>query len=417
LSARFVEFDRDIFLTSPDWPPEATHNGICTYVGHLREGLIELGHGPTVLSMANRMPSVQQRDVIDLTAVRLDPRSLITRLRSAMRSRQSWSFGIADAAARQISAALRSLPSRRQRVLEIEESFGLAEHFVDRDFSLIVRAHGPYFKGAPALGLSSDRRAQDRCAAEARAIKHADGISAPSQYILDAISQEWDIEGIPTAVIPNPAVPVSPEMRWRRSKSGPHKILYVGRFDRLKGADILLDAFNLIAAKHPNVELLFAGPDSGLVADDGRRWMFHEYADAHLSPAAIARLRYLGTVSRDRLQDLRKSAAACVVASREENFPYAALEALGAGCPLVAARMGGVPEIVVHEQNGLLFQSGQAGSLASQLERVLDDASLGDTLSAGALRSFERYRPINVALETLKFYERVAAARSATVPA
>jgi glycosyltransferase involved in cell wall biosynthesis len=416
LDNRSAELNCDIFLTSPDWPPESTHNGICTYVGHLREGLIAVGHKPTVLSMAGRRAGPDSSDIIDLTGVPLSRRSLAKRVRTALRSRRSWSFGIADAASRQINAAMRLLPAGRPRLLEIEESFGLAEHFVGRDFALVVRAHGPYFKGAPALGLSADRRAQDRCAAEARAIKHADGISAPSQYILDAISEEWDIEGIPTTVIPNPAVPVPREMRWQPSKSGPQKILYVGRFDRLKGADVLLDAFNMVAARHPQVELLFAGPDSGLVDDEGRRWMLREYADAHLSPSALTRLNYLGTVSRDLLHELRKGAAACVVASREENFPYAALEALGAGCPLVAARMGGVPEIVVDEQNGLLFRSGEAASLAAQLERVLEDGALAENLSAGAQASFERYSPTNVALETLRFYERVVGAQSATAP-
>lgn len=409
LDNRSAELNRDIFLASPDWPPESTHNGICTYVGHLRTGLVALGHKPTVLSMAGSGPGEKSGDIIDLTAVPLPPRSLAQKVRTAIRSRRSWSFGIADASARRIKAAMGMLPARRPRLLEIEESFGLAEHFANRDFCLVVRAHGPYFKGAPALGLSADRRAKDRCAAEARAIKHANGISAPSQYILDAILEEWEISGIPTAVIPNPAVAVPIEMRWQPRMTRAPQILYVGRFDRLKGADVILNAFNVVVARHPQAELLFAGPDSGLVDDAGRRWTLREYAEAHLSPSALARLHYLGTVSRERLQSLRKSAAACVVASREENFPYAALEALGAGCPLVAARMGGVPEIVVDGQNGLLFRSGEAASLAEQLERVIDDPALAGRLSAGAQVSFERYSPTNVALATLKFYERLVA--------
>ncbi|HMN92005.1 MAG TPA: glycosyltransferase family 4 protein [Hydrogenophaga sp.] len=401
------KFHPEIFLVSPDWPPEGTHNGICTYVAHLREGLVGLGCGPTVLAMAGEVPETGSGDVVDLGAVRPEPRSIFARVRVGFRSRMSWSFGISDATARRISAAMSNISGGRPRVLEIEESFGFGGHFKDRDFALVIRAHGPFFKGAAALGIPFDRRVRDRCAAEARAVRHADGISAPSQYILDAISREWDISGIPTAVIPNPAVPVPPDLRWRPGTTGPKQILYVGRFDRLKGADLMLKAFNFIAEEKADVELLFAGPDRGLTDDDGRHWKLHQYAEAHLSPDARSRFRYLGVVSRTLLQDLRRTSAVCVVASREETFSYAALEALGAGCPLVAARMGGVPEMVADEHNGLLFESGRFESLAAQLLRVLEDNDLCKRLSVAALESFDRYLPANVAQETLNFYARV----------
>jgi glycosyltransferase involved in cell wall biosynthesis len=402
------KFDPKIFLVSPGWPPEAAQNGICTYVGHLREGLIGLDCKPTVLALSGVVSATGSERVIDLGAVRLEPRSHFARARAGFRSRASLSFGISDANARRISAAMSNISGTRPRVLEIEESFGLGEHFTGRDFSLVVRAHGPFFKGAAALGFPFDRRVRDRCAAEARAIRHADGISAPSQYILDAISREWDISGIPTAVIPNPAAPVSADFRWRPDTTSPKQILYVGRFDRLKGADLMLQAFNAISEKRSDVKLLFAGSDNGLTDDEGRHWKLHDYAEAHLSPGARSRFHYLGVVSRTTLQDIRRSSAVCVVASREETFSYAALEALGAGCPLVAARMGGVPEMVVDEQNGLLFESGSVESLAAQLVRALEDDALCKRLSLAALQNFDRYLPVNVALETLNFYERVA---------
>lgn len=408
MPAVFEKFVPEVFLVSPDWPPEGAQNGICTYVGHLREGLMGMGCKPTVLAMASNAPAKESEGVIDLGAVRSPPRSVFSRARAGFLSRLYWPFGIADANARRISTVMSETSGTRPRVLEIEESFGLAEHFKGRNFSLVVRAHGPFFLGAAALGISYGRRVKGRCAAEARAIRQADGISAPSQYILDEISREWDISGIPTAVIPNPAVPVPADLRWRPDTTGPKQILYVGRFDRLKGADLMLRAFNVIAEEKSDVKLVFAGSDNGLTDDEGRHWKLHEYAEAHLSPGARGRFLYLGVVSQTRLQDLRQNSAVCVVASREETFSYTALEALGAGCPLVAARMGGVPEMVVDEHNGLLFESGRFESLAVQLLRVLEDDALSKRLSAAALQSCDRYLPLNVALQTLNFYKRVA---------
>jgi glycosyltransferase involved in cell wall biosynthesis len=367
---------------------------------------------PTVLAMASSDSSKETEGIIGLGSVLTPPRSVFARARAEFQRRMSWSFGISDGNARRISQVMSKAAVKNPRFLEIEESFGLAEHFKKRNFSLVVRAHGPFFKGAAALGIPFDRRVRDRCAAEARAIQYADGISVPSQYVLDAISREWEISGIPTAVIPNPAVAVPKHLRWRPNATGPKKILYVGRFDRLKGADLMLQAFNVIAERDNRVELMFAGPDNGLTDDDGQNWKLQEYVETHLSLGARRRFHYLGVVSGNHLQDLRRTAAACVVASREENFPYAALEALGTGCPLVAAKVGGVPEIVVDEQNGLLFDSGSFESLAAQLARILEDDALCKRLSETAMQNFDRYLPVNVALETLNFYERVASSAS-----
>jgi glycosyltransferase involved in cell wall biosynthesis len=67
-----------------------------------------------------------------------------------------------------------------------------------------------------------------------------------------------------------------------------------------------------------------------------------------------------------------------------ENFPTVALEALQAGRPLIASRVGGLPELV-GEDNGALVPAGDAAALADALERVLGDAVEQDRLAAGSL--------------------------------
>ena len=81
-----------------------------------------------------------------------------------------------------------------------------------------------------------------------------------------------------------------------------------------------------------------------------------------------------------------------VHSSVSESFPNGVLEAMASGCATVATRVGGVPELVRHEETGLLFESGDVAGLTAYLERLTSDAALrerlGRSAAAAALREF-----------------------------
>jgi glycosyltransferase involved in cell wall biosynthesis len=83
---------------------------------------------------------------------------------------------------------------------------------------------------------------------------------------------------------------------------------------------------------------------------------------------------------------LRASAGphVAVLPSLWENLPHAAVEALAVGTPVVATAVGGVPEVVHDDENGLLVPAGDVSALAAALRRMLDDDALRDRLAAGA---------------------------------
>jgi glycosyltransferase involved in cell wall biosynthesis len=66
-----------------------------------------------------------------------------------------------------------------------------------------------------------------------------------------------------------------------------------------------------------------------------------------------------------------------------ENCPNVIIEAFAHGVPVVATNVGGIPELVRHESNGLLFERGDAEGLASQLRRLLTEPGLLRRLSSG----------------------------------
>jgi glycosyltransferase involved in cell wall biosynthesis len=79
-----------------------------------------------------------------------------------------------------------------------------------------------------------------------------------------------------------------------------------------------------------------------------------------------------------------------VLPSINESFSNSLMEAMACGCAVVASKVGGNPELVVHGDNGLLFEPRNVADLTSQLEIVLGDAALRHRLSAAAIRTIEQ---------------------------
>ena len=84
-----------------------------------------------------------------------------------------------------------------------------------------------------------------------------------------------------------------------------------------------------------------------------------------------------------------------------EGYPGVVIEAFQCGLPVIAASWRSVPDLVIHEENGLLVEPRSAEALRSAIERLLADTDLFQSLCAGALRQGERFRSVN-------WYDRMA---------
>jgi glycosyltransferase involved in cell wall biosynthesis len=138
----------------------------------------------------------------------------------------------------------------------------------------------------------------------------------------------------------------------------------------LKGPDILLAVVERLRRVIPGVSVLLTGPARG-------------YVRAELGRLGVP-YRHLLLASREELARAYHGVDVCLVASRQEGGPKAALEAMASGVPLVSTRVGQVPEIVVHGENGLLADVDDADALVSGVQRVYEDGEVRARLrSAG----------------------------------
>jgi glycosyltransferase involved in cell wall biosynthesis len=99
------------------------------------------------------------------------------------------------------------------------------------------------------------------------------------------------------------------------------------------------------------------------------------------------RVRFSGPLSRDDVLTLYRAADAALSTSAWENLPHSVVEALAVGTPVVATAVGGVPEVVHDEENGLLVPSGDVEAIAGAIGRLVRDEALRTTLAARAAGS------------------------------
>ncbi|HKF97193.1 MAG TPA: glycosyltransferase, partial [Steroidobacteraceae bacterium] len=98
-----------------------------------------------------------------------------------------------------------------------------------------------------------------------------------------------------------------------------------------------------------------------------------------------------------------------VLCSRSEGFPNVVIEALAAGCPVVATPVGGVPEVIVDHQTGLLVPVDQPEALAASVQELRRDATLRRRLSeAGAASARGRYHQTIVIAQLEALYQDLA---------
>jgi glycosyltransferase involved in cell wall biosynthesis len=148
-------------------------------------------------------------------------------------------------------------------------------------------------------------------------------------------------------------------------------IAYVGEFRHIKGADLLIDAVARLRADGKPVTLTLAGDGEELGS-------LKTQIEKHSLTEAI---RFIGHVkarfgfSKGKL---------LVVPSRGDSMPYVVIEAAAAGVPMVAADVGGIPEIFGLHRDAL-FAPNSAGAIADAIETALDDPATA-TMHAKALR-------------------------------
>ncbi|PWI56933.1 1,4-alpha-glucan branching protein domain-containing protein [Sulfoacidibacillus thermotolerans] len=179
--------------------------------------------------------------------------------------------------------------------------------------------------------------------------------------------------------------------------AGKRTILYVGRLVREKGVHLLIAAASRIFTKGSDVQIVILGQGPA-----------SEELQAQVRANGLsAQVHFLGFVSDARRNAWLSVAQIAVFPSLYEPFGIVALEAMRFKTPVVAADVGGLCEVVRHEETGLTFYAGNPDSLADQIMRLLDDPELSRRLSERAYEvCLQSYDWQALARRTVAVYEQ-----------
>lgn len=175
----------------------------------------------------------------------------------------------------------------------------------------------------------------------------------------------------------------------------------VSRLSREKGVDVLIDAFG---RAYPDgsetLRIVGAGDDESVL---------------RLAGGSTAGIAFTGRLRPAEARAAVAGARALVVPSRSyEVFPRVVVEAYALGVPVIAARVGGLAEIVEHGRTGLLFELGSTEGLRRALLHVSNSSRLADELGRNARRVYEeRYSPDTTTERLLGIYRNAGARISA----
>jgi glycosyltransferase involved in cell wall biosynthesis len=366
-----------IVLANQWYPPETGGGGVATHNEAFARACVALGHQVTALSYRPNptTPRDTMRDGVRI--VRVPSINPFRFHRLPLIGRQ-YRFVQAIGYSRTICHALAAI--NRESPIDIVEFAEVnAEGFFWRGNSggnkgsgalkrakMVVRCH------TPAYVLADYYTRQELLYdanllgwAERRQIRHADALTAPSHDMARLIRETCGLPPDSIQVIPN-AMDIQAFSPPQEKPSKPQvTVLFVGRLERAKGIEALIAAIPQVCAQVPNVQFRLVGPNRPRTGGQP----YADYIGQTLAPyIAAGQVVLCGFVTDEALRDEYAHADIAVVPSLlYESFSLTCSQAMAMALPVVASRIGGIPETLGDGEFGVIVEPDNAGQLAAAL--------------------------------------------------
>lgn len=244
--------------------------------------------------------------------------------------------------------------------------------------------------GEPELESFRERVDPVSLAAFRWAFGHVDkvlSVGAASAREVEEHYSARDVEVLPNAA-PAPVDGPAPDP----AAAGEARLLYIGGFhDPVKGGEVLLDALPAIIAQHPGVQVTIAGPGE---------------PPARLA-AVNGRATWLGWLDADAKARALREADIFLMPSTSEGLPVALLEAMAYGKPIVATRVGGIPDVLADGTEGMLVPPGDVAALADAVVTLVGDPARAWELGRAAKERVAELGPDTIAKRLDLVYQEV----------
>ncbi len=234
-------------------------------------------------------------------------------------------------------------------------------------------------------------------------IEKSDAVTAVSEFLRRETVREFRIER-PIEVIHNFVdtelfrPKASCAARTRLSPNGEKVLMHISNFRKVKNLPVLLQVFNDVQ-KHIPARL-------ALVGDGPERESVERQAE---DMGIIDRVDFLG--DQEFVAELLPAADVFLLPSQHESFGLAALEAMACGVPVVGSRIGGLPEVIIHEETGYLCDPNDVACMSAIVLGLLRDEGLRLKIGRAArARAEQEFNRDKVVARYVDAYQRLVSA-------
>lgn len=373
---------RILYLAAPS-------GGLETNVRVLARALTRAGHKVSILYMDASVKRLTQTRGSDITEYRAPMGQ-----RHYYLHRATFGVGNLGLLARAFefgqgaARAIREIHAReRLDLAELPEVYVRANQL---PVPFVVRLHSPAWLWRLRCAEPIPRTDRLERYLERKTLSAAGAVTAPSRLVANDIAALCKVRRT-VEIIP---YPVETEIFRPAERSGPCRILFVGRIEGRKGADTLMGAIPKVLEVFPDCEFLFAGRMSEEVK-----------ALAATTPPQV---KFLGVVPRAELVDLYQQASVVAAPSQWDNSPNVIYEAMACGAPVVATRVGGIPELVEDGVTGLLVPPRDARALEEAMLELLRTPGRREEMGRrGREKAASTYSVERVLAQTLAYYQSI----------
>ncbi len=227
--------------------------------------------------------------------------------------------------------------------------------------------------------------------------RHVDDLIALSTFSMKKLQKNFNLSR-KISVIPN-GVAIN---RYKKKESRTELqlkrtqkiILFVGRIVRIKGLDYLLTSIPTILKSDPQILFIFVG-------DGNERTLCEQYV---LKQGLNSHVRFVGSVSHDRVLQYMSAADILVNPSLDETGGNVTLEALSSGLPVITTRVGWAHDIITDGFNGIIIKNRSSRDIIAKVKRTLQDSALRKRLGKNAKLTATSFRWEKTAKEYTQHY-------------
>lgn len=233
----------------------------------------------------------------------------------------------------------------------------------------------------------------------------ADALLSPSSALKKWAVAYWRLPEEKIKLLPNPIATDTELFTYPTADRG-QTICFIGKLSILKGMLALTPTIKEILLRFPTYRFVLAGRDEAAseAIPSMKAWMQKQLGSVG------ERAVFTGALNKAQVFALLAESRVCIVPSLWENYPNVVLEAMAAGCAVAASDAGGIPELITHGKNGLLFNPKKPAAMVDALRTLLENEPLRLQLAeAGRATVHAHQYSETFANQLVAFYQQVQA--------